>query len=49
LNLNGALKEGKGSEGQNPRSRRLRSALVIAEIALALVLLASRSADCVAV
>ena len=41
LNLNRALKEGKGSEGQNPRNRRLRSALVIAEIALALVLLAS--------
>jgi putative ABC transport system permease protein len=41
LNLNGALKEGKGSEGQSPRSRRLRSTLVIAEVALALVLLAS--------
>jgi putative ABC transport system permease protein len=41
LDLNGALKEGKGSEGQTPRSRRLRSALVISEVALALVLLAS--------
>jgi putative ABC transport system permease protein len=40
-NLNGSLKEGKGSEGQNPRSRRLRSALVITEVALALILLAS--------
>lgn len=41
LDLNGALKEGKGSEGQSPRSRRLRSAFVISEVALALVLLAS--------
>jgi putative ABC transport system permease protein len=41
LNLTGALKEGKGAEGQNPRSGRLRSGLVIAEVALALVLLAS--------
>ena len=41
LNLNGALKEGKGSEGQSSRSRRLRGALVIGEVALALVLLAS--------
>jgi putative ABC transport system permease protein len=41
LDLNRALKEGKGSEGQSPRSRRLRSALVISEVALALVLLAS--------
>jgi predicted permease len=42
LNLNDALKEGgKGAGGQSSRSRRLRSALVIAEVALALVLLAS--------
>ncbi|HJQ26850.1 MAG TPA: ABC transporter permease [Blastocatellia bacterium] len=42
LNLNDALKEGgKGAEGQGTRSRRLRSALVIAEVALALVLLVS--------
>jgi putative ABC transport system permease protein len=42
LNLNDALKEGgKGAEGQSSRSRRLRSALVIAEVALALVLLIS--------
>ncbi|HEY6230973.1 MAG TPA: ABC transporter permease [Pyrinomonadaceae bacterium] len=41
LNLNGALKEGKGADGQNPRSGKLRSGLVIAEVALALVLLAS--------
>ena len=41
LNLNGALKEGKGSDGQSSRSRRLRGALVIGEVALALVLLAS--------
>lgn len=40
LNLNDGLKEGKGSEGQSPRSRRLRSALVITELALAIVLLA---------
>jgi putative ABC transport system permease protein len=41
LNLNDALKEGgKGAAGQDVRSRRLRGALVIAEIALALVLLA---------
>jgi len=41
LSLNDALKEGgKGSGGQSSRSRRLRSALVIAEVALALVLLA---------
>jgi putative ABC transport system permease protein len=40
LNLNDALKEGgKGAEGQSSRSRRLRSVLVIAEVALALVLL----------
>jgi putative ABC transport system permease protein len=41
LNLTGALKEGKGAEGQNLRSGRLRSGLVIAEVALALILLAS--------
>jgi len=41
LNLNGALKEGKGAEGQSPRSGRLRKALVITEVALALILLAS--------
>jgi putative ABC transport system permease protein len=42
LNLNDTLKEGgKGSGGQSARSGRLRSALVVAEVALALVLLAS--------
>jgi putative ABC transport system permease protein len=42
LNLNDALKEGgKGAGGQGTRSRRLRNALVVAEVALALVLLAS--------
>ena len=42
LNLNDALKEGgKGTGGQGVRSRRLRGALVVAEVALALVLLAS--------
>jgi putative ABC transport system permease protein len=42
LNLNDALKEGgKGAGGQGARSSRLRSALVIAEVALALVLLVS--------
>ena len=43
VNLNDALKEGggKGAEGQGSRSRRLRGALVIAEVALALMLLAS--------
>ncbi|HEX8652691.1 MAG TPA: ABC transporter permease [Pyrinomonadaceae bacterium] len=43
LNLNDALKEGgKGAGGQgSTRSRRLRNALVVAEVALALVLLAS--------
>jgi putative ABC transport system permease protein len=41
LNLGDALKEGgKGAAGQDTRSRRLRGALVIAEVALALVLLA---------
>jgi putative ABC transport system permease protein len=40
LNLNDALKEGgKGAGGQGSRSQRLRSVLVIAEVALALVLL----------
>jgi len=42
LNLNDSLKEGGKSEsGQASGSRRLRSALVISEIALAIVLLAS--------
>lgn len=42
LNLNDALKEGgKGAGGQSSSSRRLRGALVIAEVALALVLLVS--------
>jgi putative ABC transport system permease protein len=42
LNLNDALKEGgKGAGGHGTQSRRLRSALVISEVALALVLLAS--------
>jgi putative ABC transport system permease protein len=42
LNLNDALKEGgKGAGGQGSRSQRLRSILVIAEVALALVLLVS--------
>jgi predicted permease len=41
LNLSDALKEGgKGAAGQDARSQRLRGALVIAEVALALVLLA---------
>jgi predicted permease len=40
LNLNDSLKEGgKGGGGQGVRSRRLRGLLVIAEVALALVLL----------
>ncbi len=38
LNLNDALKEGGGG-GQGVRSRRMRGALVVAEVALALVLL----------
>jgi putative ABC transport system permease protein len=42
LNLNDALKEGgKGAEGQGSGNRRLRSILVVAEVALALVLLIS--------
>jgi putative ABC transport system permease protein len=42
LNLNDSLKEGgKGEAAQASGSRRLRSALVISEIALAVVLLAS--------
>ncbi|HEU4593592.1 MAG TPA: ABC transporter permease [Pyrinomonadaceae bacterium] len=42
LNLNDALKEGgKGTGGQGARSNRLRSAFVVAEVALALVLLVS--------
>ncbi len=42
LNLNDSLKEGgKGTAGQGTRSRRLRGALVIAEVALAIVLLTS--------
>src|SRR5262249_28460155 len=40
-NLNDSLKEGKGAGGQVARSRRLRSALVVVEVALALVLLVS--------
>ncbi len=41
LNLGDALKEGgKGAGGHSARSNRLRGALVVAEIALALVLLA---------
>ncbi len=41
LNLNDALKEGgKGAAGQGVRSRRMRGALVVGEVALALVLLA---------
>ena len=40
LNLNDALKEGgKGYGGQSARSRRLRGAFVVIEVALALVLL----------
>ena len=42
LNLNDSLKEGgKGAGGQGARSRRLRGVLVVAEVALALVLLVS--------
>jgi putative ABC transport system permease protein len=42
LNLNDALKEGgKGGGGQNSRSRRMRGALVVTEVALALMLLVS--------
>ena len=42
LSLNDSLKEGgKGSAGQGSRSRRLRGALVVAEVALAIVLLTS--------
>ncbi len=42
LSLNDSLKEGgKGAAGQGARSRRLRGALVIAEVALAIVLLTS--------
>jgi putative ABC transport system permease protein len=42
VDLNDTLKEGgKGSSGQSARSRGLRGALVVAEVALALVLLVS--------
>ena len=41
LDLNSSLKEGKGTQGYSSRSRRLRSVLVVSEIALALVLLVS--------
>jgi putative ABC transport system permease protein len=42
LSLNDSLKEGgKGSAGQGARSRRLRGVLVVAEVALAIVLLTS--------
>jgi putative ABC transport system permease protein len=42
LSLGASLKEGgKGAAGQSARSRRLRGALVIAEVALAIVLLTS--------
>jgi putative ABC transport system permease protein len=40
MNFNDALKEGgKGAGGQGPRSSRLRNSLVIAEVALAVMLL----------
>lgn len=40
LNLNDALKEGgKGADAQGSRSRRMRGALVVGEVALALMLL----------
>ena len=41
INLNDSLKEGKGTDGQRHRSRRIRSGLVITEVALAIILLAS--------
>jgi putative ABC transport system permease protein len=42
VNVNDALKDGgKGSGGQGSRSSRLRNAFVVAEVALALMLLAS--------
>ena len=42
VDLNGTLKEGgKGAGGQSARTRSLRSVLVVSEVALALVLLAS--------
>ena len=42
LSLNASLKEGgRGAAGQSARSRRMRGALVIAEVALAIVLLTS--------
>lgn len=41
LNLNDGLKEGKGTDVHGPRSRRLRSALVVTEVALAIILLVS--------
>lgn len=41
LNLNDGLKEGKGTDVQGPRSRRLQSVLVVTEVALAIILLVS--------
>jgi putative ABC transport system permease protein len=41
VNLNDGLKEGKGTDVHGPRSRRLRSALVVTEVALAIILLVS--------